>query len=187
MLSRYFTACLSVVAALFLFTACTGITQKQLDLDPVFTETEKINTFVYLERSEFFQLKEAYVTTRETAHLDRMSELMELMREELERAEYFQQNYRYYHKGIDYERWKSAGNTYKLCRKTLCEMMLDIGELQMLYADRETAAALFAAVVSQFEGEDLSGYVDRARYFLQEIKEAGLYASSKNPALQEVH
>ncbi len=187
MLSRYFTTCLSVIGVLFLCTACTGITEKQLALDPVFTETEKINNFVSLERSEFFRFKDEYIKTRQADHLERMSELMELMRDELEHAEYFQKNYRYYRKGIDYERWKSAQNTYRLCRKTLCEMMLATGELHMMHGNREYAVALFNAVVSGFEDKEFSGYVDQAREFLQEIEEARLYASSKKPVIREGH
>ncbi len=188
LLSRNFTWCLSIITALYLLTACAGISEKKLTLDPVFAETEKINTAVSLKRSEFTQLKNEYALTQQAINLDRMSELVRIVSGELERAEYFQQNYKYYRKGLDYERWKSAGNTYRLCRKTLCEMMLDTGKLQMQHADREeNAAALFNAVVSEFEDEEFSGYVAQAKDYLQRIEKARLYAASKNPVSQEVH
>jgi|GEM_PF-5996323 len=176
--ARNVTTCWPVVTVLFLCTACTGISEKQLALDPIIVETQRAHDFVLSKYSEFSQLKNEYAKSKQAAYLERMSELMELVRDELERAEYFQNNYRYYRKGIDYGRWKSAGDTFSLCRKTLCEMMLGIGELHMVHGDKEYAAALFAAVVSGFEEEEISRYVERARTLLREMEQEGFCAAS---------
>jgi len=187
MLAQHYGIILSVIAALLLCTSCTGINQKQLDLDPIFAETQKMSDFISRQRTEFFQQKDAYIKTRNHNHLERMREMTELMRDELERAQYFQQNTRYYRKGMDYERWKSAEYTYTLCHTTLCEMMLVTGEMHMIYWDKEYAAALFTAVVTGFENETISACVDKAKSFLQEMEESGLYAASKKSEIQAIH
>lgn len=178
---------LPVIAALLLCTACTGINEKQRSFDPVVIETQRMRDVISVERADFFFLMNEYGKNRERAHLERMSELMELVRDELERAEYFQKNQRYYRKGIDYERWKSAGETFDLCRKTLCEMMLATGELHMTYGDREYGIALLNAVASGFEGEDVAGYVDQARDFLQKVGKEEFPALPKKTAFQAEH
>lgn len=185
--SRYFITFLTVIGALLLCTSCTGVNQKQLALDPVFAETQKMSDFISRQRTEFYQQKDAYVKSRNHNHLERMREMTELMGDELERAQYFQQNTKYYRKGMDYERWKSAEYTYNLCRTTLCEMMLVTGEMHMIYWDKEYAAALFTAVVSGFQSEDMSGHVNQAKLFLQELEESKLIASSKKSEIQEVN
>lgn len=179
--SKYYVTLLCLSALLYTLTACTGISEQQLTLDPTYAKTLRIHNSISLKRSEFHQLQNEYVLDLEDAHLERMSQLMKLVREELLLAEYIKQNNKYYREGIAYERWKLAENTLKLGRKTLCEMMLDTGMLQMLYADKEKASTLFNAVVSEFEEEGFPGYVEQAREFLQEIERAGLYASAKKP------
>jgi len=170
---------LSALAVLFFCTACTGINEKQLALDPVVSTTGNMRQFVTQQRREFFQLKDAYLKTKQPAHLARMSEIMELMRDELERAEYFQKNNRYYRSGLDHERWKSAERIYELCRKSLCEMMIVAGELHMNNGDSQYAAALFRAVVDGFEpGEDIAVYVEQANLFVQKLNKSDLYAKS---------
>lgn len=169
--------CLSVLAVLFLCTGCTGINEQQLANDPVISTTENMRQFLVQQRREFFQLKEAYGKRDYSFYLDRMTEIMELVRDELERAEYFQKNNRYYRTGLDYERWKSADRTYELSRKYLCEMMVATGELHMTSGDKEYATALFRAVVDGFEpGEDIAVYVDKANLYVRELNKAGLYA-----------
>lgn len=169
---------LVVSVALFLGTACTGLNEKQLAQDPVFTETQKMSRFVSGQRAAFEQLQAAYLTSHDSVHLARMGEIMELMRDELERADYFQKNNRYYRTGLDYERWKSAETTYTLSQKTLCEMMLVTGKLHMKYGNREYAADLFNAVAFGFEGENVSGYIEQANILLREGKNVDLYANS---------
>lgn len=174
------TTCLSVLAVLFLCTACTGINEKQLADDPVISTTDNIHQFVMQQRREFFQLKEAYAKRDYSFYLDRMSEIMELVRDELERAEYFQKNNRYYRSGLDFKRWQSAEQAFAASRKILCEMMVATGEVHMINGDKEYAAALFRAVVSGFEpGEDIAVYVDQAHLYVQELKKADLYAQSE--------
>lgn len=168
-----------MLAVLFLCTACTGISEKQITLDPVISTTNNMWQFVARERREFFQLREAYLKSKMPTHLARMSEIMELVRDELERAEYFQKNNRYYRSGLDHERWKNAQRTYEFCRKSLCEMMIATGELHMKSGDKQYAAALFRAVVDGFEpGEDIAVYVEQANLFVQKLNKADLYARS---------
>ena len=165
-------ASLPVIAALCLFTACAGITENQLALDPVIQATEKISDSVSRKRAEFFRLKNEYHhSSRREIFFARMIELKTNIRDELAHAEYFQKYNAYYDQGIDYERWKSARDVYRLCRKTLCEMTLELGELAMNNSDNGYAVALFKAVKSEFTDEDFSAYVDQAENFIQNIKQ----------------
>ncbi len=173
------TFLLSVLAVLFFCTACTGINEKQVALDPVIATANGIRQLVMLRKQEFLQLKDAYAKTKQPSHLARMGEIMELVRDELERAEYLQKNNRYYRAGLDHERWRSAERTYAFCRKSLCEMMVVTGELHMTDGDKEYAAALFRAVVDGFEpGDDIASYIEQANAFMQGANGADLYVKA---------
>lgn len=179
-----------IAAVAIMVTSCTGVTDNQLALDPIFAEADTLRTSITLNRAEFSQLKNEYILTLDDTHLYRMNELMKLVREDLKFADFFHQYSKYYHKGIDHERWKIADTTYRLGRTTLCEMMLDTGELQFLYAgDMAGAAGNLRAVVSEFPEKGFSGYVAKAKMYLQEIEKAGLHAAVQQPTQQqqEVH
>lgn len=177
-------AWLLVIAAVFSLTACAGVNEKQLAGDPLFAEMDRIGNFVRVERLEFSERENAYALTGQTGHLDRMTELMGLMSQELGRAEYFQRNNKYYPHGMDYERWKAAREAYGMCRASLCEMMLEVGEMKMRRGDRDDAVALFEGIVAGFPEKELSRYVHHAKDFLHQINEAELYA--KDSAGKEV-
>ena len=175
------------LTVLFFFplTSCTGVNDRQLALDPVITEADRLKKSADLKRAEFLQLEKEYEMTLHPAHLARMEELRKLLREELAIAEYFQKNHKYYRKGIDYERWKRADQALKLYRKTLCEMMLGEAELRMLYEDREKAAALFTDIIQEFDNSEFQGYTDLAENRLRELEKNRLYAASIQPEQEE--
>jgi TolA-binding protein len=173
-------ACLLVIAAVISLSACTGVNEKQFAADPLFAEMDRIENFVRVERLEFFQRKNAYALTGQSEHLDRMTELMGLMSQEVGRAEYFQRNSKYYPQGMDYERWKAVQTTYGMCRATLCEMMLEVGELKMRHGDKDDAVALFGGIVAGFPEKEFSRSVHRAEDFLQQINDAGMYAKDSS-------
>lgn len=158
---------------------CTGINDNNLALDPVFSEAARIHKSITLKRSEFLQLEKEYLLTLHPAHLRRMEELMKLLPVDLEIAAYLKKHNRYYRKGIDYERWKNAHQAFGLSRKTLCEMMLITGELQMLFGDKKEAIEIFYQVLQEFEQQEFQRYTAQAQHWLEELEQTNKLASAK--------
>ena len=176
---RIITLCLHAIVALFLCSACTGLNTHQLAEDPVYSETEKITHMVTRMRVEFFQLEEAYIRRNFSFYLERMSEIMELVRDELERAEYFQKNNRYYRSGLDLKRWQSAELAFATSRRVLCEMMVTTAELNLHQGDKQYAIDLLQTVLNGFEPTyDIAQHIDRSKILLEEIDHAVLYANT---------
>lgn len=168
-----------ILAVLFLLlvTGCTGINDKQLALDPTYSETERLRESISLYRAEFFHLKNEYILTLHPAHLRRMDELITLVRDDFSYAQYFKKNVIKYHKGIDHKRWQSSQRTYVLAQITICEMLLTTGELQLLYAkDTNSARTYFSKIVSEFGDEAYSAYVERAQMHLDDL-DSGRYVT----------
>lgn len=184
--NRFFNT-LCGLLILVLCASCTGLNQKELANDPVIKETERINTFLSVERTQFFQLQRAYLSSHKAAHLERMAEIMELIRDELERADYFHKYNRYYRTGMDHQRWKKAQETYSRCRDILCEMMLVLGQLHLEKGDKEYAQALFNTVVHGFDSDEIPGFVRLANRYLQEMQDSKQYAASDKSVHKEIH
>lgn len=169
----------SMLLALLLCSACTGVNEKQLTLDPVISETEKISQFVGQQRTEYEALKKAYLANPKPEYLVRMQLVMALVRDELDRADYLQKNTRYYGKGLDYQRWQSANETHRLNRTTLCEMMVDVGKLHMDHGDKQYAMELLTTVVTSFDDEQTQLSVEQAREYLAVLGKNDFIAATK--------
>ena len=179
MRSRFMRLCLHATVALFMCSACTGINTQQLAEDPVYSETEKITQMVTRLRIEFFQLEEAYARRNYSFYLDRMSEIMELVRDEVERAEYFQKSTRYYRSGLDFERWQNAEQAFVTSRRILCEMMATAAEINLYQGDKEYAIDLLQAVIKGFEPtDDIVKHIERSKILLHETDRNALYADT---------
>lgn len=168
----------SMIMALLLCSACTGVNEKQTSLDPVISETKKISQFVSQQRTEYEVLKKAYLANPKPEYLARMQLVMALVRDELDRADYFQKNTRYYGKGLDYQRWQEANAAYLLNQTTLCEMMVDVAKLHMDQGDKQYAMELLTTVVASFDDEQTRGYVDQAREYLAVLGKNDFIAST---------
>lgn len=171
----------SMIMALLLCSACTGVNEKQVALDPVISETEKISQFVSQQRTEYDALKKAYLANPKPEYLVRMQLIMALVRDELDRADYFQKNTRYYGKGLDYQRWQVANATYSLNSTTLCEMMVDVGKLHMDQGDKQYAMELLTTVVTSFDDEQTQLSVEQAREYLAALGKNDFIASAAKP------
>lgn len=168
-LSKYSSVIVVFLVFLSLLTGCTGINDKQLGMDPVYSEAERVRESLTLKRAEFHQLEQEYVMTLHPAHMRRMEELIKFVREDLVVAAYLQKHFRYYRKGLDNKRWTINQQTYNLCQKTLCQMLFSMGELQMIYNDKKKAAEIFDTLIKEFTDEMFSEYVAMARNHLKEI------------------
>lgn len=168
----------SMIMALMLFSACTGVAEKQLTHDPVISETEKISRFLSQQRADYEVLHQAYLANPKPDYLVRMRLIMALTRDELDRAEYFQKNSRFYGKGIDHQRWQSAGETYRLNRTTLCGMMVSLGKLHLEHGDQSYGMELLTSVVEGFTEEATRPYVDEAREYLAALAKPDFIATT---------
>ena len=174
-----------MILALMLCSACTGVSEKQLTQDPVISETEKTSQFVNQQRTEYDTLYTAYLANPKPEYLVRMRLIMALTRDELDRAEYFQKNSRFYGKGIDHQRWQSAGETYRLNRTTLCEMMVNLGKLHLEHGDHSYGTALLTSVVEGFTEEATRPYVDEAREYLAVLAKPDFIATAGKTGQRE--
>ncbi len=171
----------SMILPLLLCSACTGVNEKQITLDPVISETTKISQLVNQQRKEYEALKKAYLANPKPEYLVRMQLVMSLVRDELDRTDYFQKNTRYYGKGLDYQRWQGANAAYLLNQTTLCEMMVDVAKLHMDQGDKQYAMDLLTTVVAHFDDEHTRGFVDQAREYLAVLGKKDFIAAAAKP------
>lgn len=152
---------------LVILTGCASVSE--LTANPVVSEAEKIVKSVSEKKAEFDNAANEYLLTLDQAHLQRMESLIDLVREDLELASAWHEQQRYYPKGISYYEWSYSKHAEELDRKVLCEMMVRLAELNMLYGDKLRAAQLFAEVVKTFDGDEFTGYRSLAKTRLQEL------------------
>lgn len=152
-----------------LVAGCAGLNDRQLMADQVIAESGVVVKRVDTEKAEFDQLVAEYKDTREGSNLQRMHALIDLMQKDMELAAAFLGQRKYYPKGISLYRWQAVTHAHALTSRHLCEMMLTTAELEMIFADREKAAALLERLLNTFPGEEFAGYREAARNRADEL------------------
>lgn len=152
-----------------LVAGCAGIGERQLMADQVIYEAEVVVKKANTKKAEFDQLVAEYQDTLNACHLQRMHALIDFMQKDVELAEAFFRQRKYYPKGISYQRWQATKHAYDLTRRHLCEMMLATAELEMVFADKEKAGILLDRLLTTFPEEEYAGYRKAAQNRADEL------------------
>lgn len=162
---------LTIIAVGSLLIGCAaGVSTQKVVTDAEIAYGQKEQKILVEKRMEFDQLVDDFILSRNPVFLDKMTGVLDLTEQEIDKAQVFLGLQPPYHRGMAMLRHKAADEAVRAGEKNLCEMLLVFSEINLTYGDPNIARTTLAKLETRFTAESFEGYRKKASLMLKELE-----------------